>query len=126
MFCNGKKVFITSADTRVGRVLGRALRDVGCAVYGLRTCREELEFAVETFLADYVVRPLLFVPPLSFRLTASLPDAKLVIPFSRLNKDPDGNECTGAYRTDGFNPVHFATSSPPSPLVTHPTDVNET
>lgn len=59
MSFSGKKVFITSGDTRVGRVLGRTFRDAGCAVYGLRTCRDELDFAAESYFADYVVSVLL-------------------------------------------------------------------
>lgn len=56
MSFSGKKVFITSADTRIGRVLGRTFADAGCSVYGMRTCREELDFAAESYFADYVVR----------------------------------------------------------------------
>ena len=56
MSFSGKKVFITTADTRIGRVLGKTFADAGCSVYGLRTCRNELDFAVESYFADYVVR----------------------------------------------------------------------
>lgn len=48
----GRRAWLSRADSRLGRVLGAALRDVGCHVHGVRTCGEELDFAAETFLAE--------------------------------------------------------------------------
>ena len=48
----GRRAWLARADSRLGRVLGAALRDVGCDVHGVRTCGEELDFAAETFLAE--------------------------------------------------------------------------
>ena len=53
---SGKKIFITDADCRVGRVVGKHFKASGCVVHGLRTCREDLDFADESWFADYVVR----------------------------------------------------------------------
>ena len=48
-----KKVFVLHADSRVGGVLGRAFRDAGCDVRGVRDGEAEVEFAHETYMADY-------------------------------------------------------------------------
>jgi len=50
-----KKVFVLHADSRVGGVLGRAFRDAGCDVRGVRDGEAEVEFAHETYMADYDV-----------------------------------------------------------------------
>ena len=51
----GKRVFVAHVDSRVGGVLGRAFRDAGCDVRGVRDGEKEVEFAKETYMADYDV-----------------------------------------------------------------------